>query len=137
MSEKELLEYIKKHDQVAKNLGIEPLEARPGYGKAMMPLDDRQCNSAGIAHGGAIFSLADLAIALASNSEGYLALTLNTSITYLKPGLVGPLTAEAVEIGRASRVFHYEITVRDGNNEIIAHCHGTAYKKDQKFPPAD
>ena len=128
------MEHISAHDQMAIMLGIEPVDCRPGYGKAIMPLDTRQCNGAGIAHGGAIFSLADIALALAANADGRLSLTLNASISFLNPGQNGPLTAEATEISASSKVAHYEIVVTDALGKPIAHCHGMAYRKHQSRP---
>lgn len=98
------MEHIRTEDQMAVTLGIEPVECRPGYGKAVMPLETCQCNGAGIAHGGAIFTLADIALALAANADGRLALTLNASISFLNPGTKGPLTAEATEISASSLI---------------------------------
>lgn len=123
------LERMREDDKLVSAFGIELLECRPGYGKAVMPLDTRQLNGAGIAHGGALFALADIAMALAANSDGALALTLNASISFLKAGSVAPFTAEAREVSASSRVAHYEVLVTDGNGEAVARLHGIAYKK--------
>ena len=131
----ELVEYIKEHDQVLKALGIEPVECRPGYARTRMALDGRQANSVGIAHGGALFSLADLALALAANAHGRLALTLNLFISYLAPGVNGPFEAEAVEVSSSSKVANYEIKVRDADGMVVALCQGLVYKKEDTFPP--
>jgi len=41
-------------------------------------------NGEGLTHGGAIFGLADLVFAAASNSHGNLALALNVNISFIK-----------------------------------------------------
>lgn len=124
------MEILRKGDMLVKALGIELLESRPGYGKAMMPLDGRQANSVGIAHGGALFTLADVAMALAANNDGKLALTLSGGISFFRPGEHGPLTAEAHEISGSSKVGHYEVAVTDARGELIANFRGIAYKKE-------
>lgn len=116
-------------DQILRGLGIELVECRPGYGKAVMPLDSRQINGAGIAHGGAIFSLADITMAMAANAGGGLALTLNANISFFKAGEYGPFTAEAVEVSASSKIAAYEVSVTDARGELVAKLSGTAYKK--------
>jgi len=49
------------------------VQVAPGQAEVRMPLDQRHLNGAGIVHGGAIFSLADVAFAAASNAHGTLA----------------------------------------------------------------
>ena len=57
-------------DAYAKQAGIELLEVSLGRAKVKMPIMDQHKNSHGTVHGGAIFTLADTAFALASNSHG-------------------------------------------------------------------
>ncbi len=127
--------HIAEHDALARLLKIEALEIGPGYGKARMPLEDIHRNGAGVAHGGALYTLADIALALAANSDGRMALGISGSITYMRPGLHGPLTAEAREIGGSSRLGHYNMEIRDGRGELIAVMRGSTYKKNAPFPP--
>lgn len=115
-------------DQILHGLGIELVECRPGYGKAIMPLDTRQINGAGIAHGGAIFSLADITMAMAANAGGGLALTLNANISFFKAGEHGPFTAEAVEVSASSKIANYDVFITDAHGELVAKLSGTAYK---------
>lgn len=123
-----------EHDAFARHLGIEVTEAAPGYAKAVLPLDARHCNGVGVAHGGAIFAVADLAFAVACNTRGRVSLNLATSISFLAPGKVGPLVAEARELSAASRVATYEIRITDGEGTLIASCQATAYSRSQPFP---
>lgn len=116
-------------DKLAKLLGIAILECRTGYSKAIMPHDKRLLNAAGILHGGAIFSLADIALAFAANSSEETALTISASISFFKAGQDGPFMAEAREISASSKLGHYEVTVYDVHNDLIAKLSGTAYKK--------
>lgn len=123
------LELLRSGDKLAQNLGIELLECRKGYGKAVMPMDSRHLNAAGILHGGAIFTLADVALALVANSDGVLGLTLGANISFFKAGKHAPFTAIARETSASSKVAHYEVTVTDAAGEAIAKLNGMAYKK--------
>lgn len=129
--------FIAERDMFARHLGIEITEVARGYARAVMPLDAHHRNGVGMAHGGAIFAVADLAFAVACNTRGKVSVNLNTSISFLAPGKRGPLTAEAREISAARRVATYEIRITDGEGTLIAICQATAYSKDQSVPGMD
>jgi acyl-CoA thioesterase len=80
----EVVKNFFKNDRFAEHLGIELLEVSKGQAKAKMEIKDHHLNGVNIAHGGAIFSLADLAFAVASNSHKTIALAINANISFLK-----------------------------------------------------
>jgi acyl-CoA thioesterase len=123
----EVRRHFNTHDTFAVHLGIEMTEIGPGRARAVMPLEAAQKNGVGLAHGGALFALADIAFGGACNSSGETALGVSSSIRYLKGGKVGPLSAEACEISRSRKLGHYEIRVFDGNGELLSVCQATAY----------
>ena len=129
-----VLRHINTHDTFARHMGIEVLEVKPGYAKAVMPLDIPQKNGVGLAHGGAVFGLADVAFGGASNARGKVALGIVSSINYMSAGKTGPLTAEARELHRSRKLGHYEVLVSDGNGVLMAVCHATAYFRGDVFP---
>lgn len=59
-----------QHDRFTQWLGIELLAVDKGYCRLQMMIRDEMCNGFGIAHGGICFSVADSALAFASNSHG-------------------------------------------------------------------
>ena len=73
-----------ENDRFAAHSGIKVVEASEGYCKAVMEISDFHLNAAGVVQGGAIFTLADFAFGLASNSSGQLALAINVNIPFLK-----------------------------------------------------
>ena len=77
----ELIEFFRDNDRFARHNGIELLAAKPGWARVKMEIQDYHFNGAGTVHGGAIFTLADFAFAVASNSQGQLAMGINTSST--------------------------------------------------------
>jgi acyl-CoA thioesterase len=126
--------HFRTHDTFARHMGIEMLEVKPGYAKAVMPLEAPQKNGLGLAHGGAVFGLADVAFGGASNSSGEVALGIVSSINYMAAGKTGPLTAEARELHRSRKLGHYEVLVFDGNDALIAVGRATAYFRGDVLP---
>lgn len=119
---------IQEKDRFGRYLGIDIIEARQGYARARMPLEERHQNGVGIAHGGAMFTLADIAFAAASNAGASTAvLNLATSVTYLRPGTKGPLEAEALAVTVGRRVSAYEVRVTDADGALLSIYQITGY----------
>ena len=129
---KDLKKFVEK-DHFAKHLGIEMLEYAPGNAKARMELKTHHLNSAGTAHGGAIFSLADAVFAVASNSHGTLAMAINVSISFFKAVKSGVLFASAEEVSINPKLATYLITVLDEAGNKIALFQGTVYRKKESI----
>lgn len=77
-------EFFKK-DLFAEQTGVELLEVREGYSKARLVITENHLNAGRRTQGGAIFTLADLALAAAANSHGALAFSLSSNITFCAP----------------------------------------------------
>jgi acyl-CoA thioesterase len=118
-----------EHDRYAKHLGIEMLEYGQGKAKARMEVKPHHLNSAGMLHGGAIFSLADAVFSAASNSHETLAVAINVSISFFKAIKSGALTASAEEVSFNPKIATYLINVRDDTGNKIALFQGTVYRK--------
>src|SRR4249920_3434356 len=79
-------------------LGIERMEVTPGRCVLRMTIRKEMLNGFGIAHGGITYSLADSALAFASNSHGRKSVSVETSINHIQAVKVGDvLTAIAEE----------------------------------------
>jgi acyl-CoA thioesterase len=123
-----------KNDRFAEHVGIELMEVSKGRARAKMKIKEHHLNGVNIAHGGAIFSLADLAFAVASNSHKTVALSINVSISYFKASVAGDtLTAEANEVSLNPKLATYEVRVTDEANDLIAIFLGTVYRKKDKI----
>ena len=116
-------------DNFAAISGIELVEVGTGRAKVQMTIADRHKNSHGTVHGGAIFTLADAAFALASNSHGIPAAAISANITYMKSAREGVLVAEAEEFARNPKLATYTVTVTDEAGERIALFQGMVYRK--------
>jgi len=128
MNQDELISFF-KNDRFAALAGIEIVEAKTGYCKAQMKITDQHLNAANVIQGGAIFTLADLAFAVASNSHGQLALAVNANITFLKGVNKGILFATATEVDEPKKLGAYDVLITNEKDEIIAKFNGLAYRK--------
>ncbi|HOE52713.1 MAG TPA: PaaI family thioesterase [Methanomassiliicoccales archaeon] len=106
-------------------LGIRTVSISEGDVRVAMDAGDK-LNAVGGAHGGAVFTLADQAFALASNLEAWPQVALVASINYLRPGK-GMLEAVARKTSETNRTSLYEVKVFD-DGELIAVFQGTGYK---------
>ena len=123
---------IEKHDRLIALFGMEIKDVQPGKAVVSMSVMAGHVNSAKVCHGGVIFSLADVAFALACNSYGSLALAIDMSISFLRPVPVGELiTASCVEKHRGRSLGSYHIEVQKGSGQIVALLKATAYITDQ------
>ena len=129
----ESLEDLVGNDRFARHSGIELLEAAEGRARAKMEIADAHLNGVNVVHGGAIFTLADLAFAAASNSRGVVAVAINASISYLKAATRGTLIAEAEEVSLHPRLGSYTIRVMDEEGDLVAIFQGMVYRKKERI----
>ncbi len=125
------IDFFRQNDQFANHCGIELLSAEPGKSHAKMGIQTFHLNGAKTVHGGAIFTLADYAFAVAANSHGQLSLAINTTISFVKASSAGTLYAEAVELAKNRRTGTYEVSIKNEKGELVAQFLGTAYRKDE------
>lgn len=120
-------------DRYAALTGVEIVESGAGYCKASLTIEDKHMNAADVVQGGAIFTLADLAFAVASNSHGRLALAINVNISFLKAASTGVLYAVAKEVTEPGRLGAYDVMVTDDAGDIVARFNGMVYRKNEKI----
>lgn len=125
-----MLEKMMGNDHFSQWLGIEVAEIITGRCSLRMRVRRDMLNGFGIAHGGILFSLADSALAFASNSHNRLSLSLNASVSYPASCTEGDvLVAEAAEISLANKSGVYDVTVRrERDDAVIALFRGMVYR---------
>lgn len=126
-------QFFSTHDQFAKHAGLELLEAAKGYAKVKMSIQPYHLNGVKTVHGGAIFTLADFALAVASNSHGRVAMGINGTISYMKAATAGTLFAEARETSCNHKLGHYMVNIFDEQQELIAIFQGMVYRKEAEI----
>ena len=100
--------------------GIEIKEIGDKWAKCSLTLDSRHKNAAGQVMGGVIFTIADFAFAVASNSESMVTVTTSSSISFLGTVKGNELIAETRLIKDGKRSCFYEVTVKDELDNPIA-----------------
>ena len=83
MENTDYIEFFKQ-DRFAVSSGIRLTEVKPGYAKAELTIAENHLNAGNVAQGGALFTLADLAMAAAANANGRLAFSIQSDIRFLQ-----------------------------------------------------
>ncbi len=115
-------------------LGIERVELKEGYCVLRMTIRKEMLNGFAIAHGGITYSIADSALAFASNSHGRKSVSIETSISHtvsLKEGDV--ITATAEEVSLSNKIGIYQVTIKNQKNETVAFFKGTVYRTSENW----
>lgn len=127
--------YVAKHDKLVRHLQMNIESASKGYAKVTMPITENHKNGMGMAHGGAIFSLADVAFGTAANAGSETGVvSLSTTIEFLRPGKVSPLTAEARVVRAGQHILTYDVEVFDGSGALVAKCMSSGFLTDVPLP---
>jgi len=106
-----------------KLLGLELVDIKKGWALVRLPFDPKLTQADGIAHGGSTFSAADAAVAMAligMIERNETMVTLEMKLNYLKPFVQGEILAEARIVQKGSKTALGEVTVRNGDNGLIA-----------------
>lgn len=93
-----------------------------------MTIQDHHRNAVGIVMGGAIFTLADFAFAVASNHENQGTVSLSANITFLKASKGNKLIAKAECVRNGRTTCYYRVSVTDNTGALIAEITTSGYK---------
>lgn len=131
-----IVDQMYNNDPFSQWLGIERVEDGVGTSLLRMTVTKEMLNGFGIAHGGITYSLADSALAFASNSYGEQCVSIETSISHTKAVKEGDvLTAIAKEANRTNKIAIYEISVFNQDNETVAIFRGNVYNTGKEWFP--
>ncbi len=113
------------HEPVSDRLGIAVVAASVGHAQAELTVTSEMLNQLGVLHGGVTFTLADTAMAYASNAGDESAVAVNADIDFLRPGQVGErLVATATRRAVAGRTSVYDVDVITDSGELLATFRG-------------
>jgi acyl-CoA thioesterase len=122
-------EAMYERDSASQEMGIKLRENRAGHAVLEMEITKVMANGGGICHGGYLFSLADTAMAYASNSRNDVYVAVSASIEFLAAGRIGQtVSALATEEHRAGRTATYTVAVSDDTGQAIAQFLGRTYR---------
>lgn len=132
-----------KHSDIAEKIRGEPYAGflgiridtvEDGCAVCSVTITKSMLNFLGVVHGGLIFSLADVAFSVASNSDHSPSYALDVSGSFLKAPRVGDvIVAEARRLHATKRTGVYRIEVLNGG-ELIATFNGTVFRKEKGSP---
>jgi uncharacterized protein (TIGR00369 family) len=134
----EMLKRLHRKDEAmmpyGKTLGFKVESFAAGEAVVSLACSTELHNVFGYTHGGAIFSIADTAIAIAhlgSIRHGQTATTIECSIRYMRPALTGTLRATARTLKRGRTLSFYECDIADENGRLMASVSATMMTLDE------
>ena len=129
-----IVNFMFTNDAFSQWLGIERLRVAPGICDLRMTVRNEMLNGFAIAHGGISYSLADTALAFASNAHGLKCYSVETSISHVRMVIEGDvLTTLVEEKSLSKRIGVYHITVFNQNNEAVAFFKGTVHRSEKSW----
>ena len=122
-----------KNDPFSQWLGIQLNEIKPGYCQLEMIVRKEMLNGFQVAHGGIAYSLADSALAFASNSHGKQALSIDTSINHFEKVVENDeLVATATEESLKPKVGCYRVEIKK-QDKLVALFKGIVYRSSKEW----
>lgn len=116
-----MFDKISREDTFSRRVGVKLVELLPGFARTTLAITDETMNIYKMAHGGAIFSIADQACEAAGNSLGEPAVALQQNIQFLSPGKSGDfLEATAKVFHRSKRIGLIEFKVTNQGGTLVA-----------------
>jgi len=116
-------------DPLARHLGIVIEEVSEGFARVSLEAKPEYMNAVGRAHGAAVYAVIDQSLAVAANSRGVRAVTLDVNARYHSGAPGGDvLVAEAspIEIKKRISVWKVEVRARSAGS-LVATAVATAY----------
>lgn len=136
-SAEKLVQGMVARDGFSAWLGLEIVEVRPAACTVRLKVRRDMLNGFGMCHGGIPYSLADSALAFASNTHGTVTVAIENTISY--PAAVNEgdiLTAVAEEESAGNRIAFYRVTITNQAAVVVGLFRGTVYRTKKILEPA-
>ena len=126
---------LNRTDRFAANAGCRIIEVDEQHAVAEMTVTAEHLNGGNVCQGGALFTLADLAIAALLNQGGQLTVGINNNITFVTSAKEGDvLRAEAVHVCDHHKIPSIEARVTNQDGKLICQVTGMGYRKTAALP---
>lgn len=123
---------LNKTDRFAANAGCQLTEVDDQHAVAVMTVTEQHLNGGNVCQGGALFTLADLAIAALMNNKGELTFGISNSMMFVSSARLGDtLRAEAISVADHHKIPAVEVNVTNQDGRLICHVTGIGYRKQQ------
>lgn len=134
MTAEAIVQKMMNGDAFSQWMNVKILRIQPGECTLQIDIQPEMVNGFSIAHGGISYSLADSALAFASNSYGKQCVSIETSISHTRPAKINDtLTATCKELNRGKTIGIYEVTVTNQEEKIVALFKGTVHISDRDW----
>lgn len=130
-------EFLNTGDLFCSNNHIRITSVEKGHARGELDAEyNIHANGGGVVQGGALYTLADFVFAAAACSYGKMAVTMNSSVSFIRPGKMGKITAEAREINRGRQTGVYEVDLyQEETGKLLLHAVMTAFITEQDLFP--
>ncbi len=129
-----IVEKMYLNDAFSQWLGINIISVEDNKVVLQMEVRPEMTNGFHVTHGGISYSLADSALAFASNGHGRLAMSIETSISHTRSIKSGDtLTAISEELSLSSKIGVYQIKVTNQNSQTVALFKGMVFRKEDEW----
>lgn len=133
MIPKEIVNKMFQNDFFSQWLGITVESIEEGTCTLSMTIRKEMLNGFAIAHGGITYSLADSALAFASNSHGRQSVSIDTSINHFETLKEGDkIVAVAKQEALKNKFGFYTIEIKK-ENTVVALFKGTVFRSDKEW----
>jgi acyl-CoA thioesterase len=133
MIPKEIVNKMFENDFFSHWLGITVESIEEGTCTLSMTIRKEMLNGFAIAHGGITYSLADSALAFASNSHGRQSVSIDTSINHIETLKEGDtIVAVAKQEALKNKFGFYTIEIKK-ENTVVALFKGTVFRSDKEW----
>ena len=131
----DIKELLNRTDRFAANAGCQITEVDEHHAVAVMTVTEGHLNGGNVCQGGALFTLADLAIAALMNYKGQLTFGISNSMMFVSSARLGDtLRAEAVSVIDHHKIPAVEVRVTNQEGRLICHVTGMGYRKGTSLP---
>ena len=131
---KKVVDKMYENDAFSQWLGIKRIEDGAGISVLQMTVRKEMLNGFYILHGGISYSLADSALAFASNGHGRKAVSVETSISHTHACKEGDaLTTHTQEMSLSNKIGVYQITITNQEDKTVALFKGTVYRTSKNW----
>lgn len=127
-SPREIVDLMLRFDHFSEWMNVSVDELEPGHCVLSCTTKKDMLNGFGILHGGITYSLSDSALAFASNSYGYKCVSIETSISHLRPVRIDTaLKVICSEIHRGKTIGIYNVDIWDDQQALVSKFKGTVH----------
>lgn len=124
-------EILNTTDRFAAGAGCRVTEVDATHAVAEMTVGKEHLNAGGVCQGGALFTLADLAMAALMNCQNNLTFGISSNVMFVSSAAEGDcLRAEAIPVSDHRRIPSVEVRVMNQEGKLICHVTGMGYRKD-------